>query len=540
MTSYRARRAWVLGLLTVFAVPLISWTAGAREPAAAPAPRELWLYYPTNLLVEKNIEKAREVWTRAAKAGYTHVLLADAKFSRLADMDQRYFDHCDRIKRLAAELKLTVVPAVFGVGYSNDLLSRDPNLAEGLAVKDALFVVGKGGVAQLKADPPVALREKWGFVDAGVTLDPAARVATVAGHADNARMNQKVAVRPNRHYHVSVQVRTDGYTGRPEVKALAGGLSLNWTHLKTKPTQDWTTHHVTFNSLGNEEVTLYFGSWGAGTGTLQWRDWRIEEVGLLNVLRRPGAPLVVRQGDRALEEGKDFEPVADPKLGRVPFAGSYDVWHEYPGIRTKGLAEGTELRVSWYHPHLVHDEQMVCCVGEPKLKEVLADEARRMRAVWNAGGYMMSHDEIRVMNQDPGCRQHGKTPGHLLADNARFCTTLLEGATAYVWNDMFDPFHNAVRGPYYLVDGPLTDAWEGLDKSVVVVNWNFGKRDQSLKFFADRGHRQLIAGYYDHEPGQVKQWLASAAKVGGVVGVMYTTWRNDYSQMEAFARLARE
>ena len=58
---------------------------------------------------------------------------------------------------------------------------------------------------------------------------------------------------------------------------------------------------------------------------------------------------------------------------------------------------------------------------------------------------------------------------------------------AAVWNDMFDPFHNAVKGPYYLVNGPWSGSWEGLSKDVLVMNWNHGKRDQSLKFFADRG-----------------------------------------------------
>ena len=31
----------------------------------------------------------------------------------------------------------------------------------------------------------------------------------------------------------------------------------------------------------------------------------------------------------------------------------------------------------------------------------------------------MSHDEFRVLNQDEACLKVGKTPGELLADNAR-------------------------------------------------------------------------------------------------------------------------
>jgi hypothetical protein len=507
---------------------------------AADEPKQLWLYYPANLLVDKNIDTLREIWGRAAKAGYTHVLLADSKFSRLAQMDKRYFANVERTKRIAAELKLTVVPAVFQIGYSNDLLSQDPNLAEGLPVKDAPFVV-EGGKATLKSDNAVAFRPKFDFVDPDVKLDAAAHTAAVSPHQGNARFNQKMKLTPYRHYHVSVQVKTDGYTGHPEIKALApDGVALNWTNLGVKSTQDWTTHHVTFNTLDHADVALYFGTWGDAKGSLTWKDWQIEEVGLLNVLRRPGTPLVVKQGDRVLEEGKDFEPVKDPRMGTVPFAGEYEVFHNAPAIVTKGLPDGTRLSVSWYHPHVIYDGQMASCLAEPGLNDVLADQAKRMRELWNAPGYMMSHDELRVANQDEVCRKTGKTPGQLLADNARFCTGLLRGSTAYAWNDMFDPFHNAVKGPYYLVNGDLRGSWEGLDPSVVVMNWNFGKRADSLKYFADRGHRQILAGYYDHKPEQIRDWLAAARGVKGVVGVMYTTWRNDYSKVERFAELARE
>jgi hypothetical protein len=72
------------------------------------------------------------------------------------------------------------------------------------------------------------------------------------------------------------------------------------------------------------------------------------------------------------------------------------------------------------------------------------------------------------------------------------------------------------------------------------MNWNFQNRDQSLKFFADRGHRQVIAGYYDADLGQIKSWLESANRVNGAIGVMYTTWRGDYSNLEKFARLVQQ
>lgn len=541
------RRTLITALAAAAFVVLAALPARAAEP-----PRELWLYYPTNLLVPANVDAAREIWARAAKAGYTHVLLADAKFARLGQMDERYFANVRQVKQIAADLKLTLVPAVFSVGYSNDVLSNDPNLAEGLPVRDQSFVV-KGGRAVPAPDRPVAFAAKPAFADPPVTFGgggskdeggkgaggPTTATFNPGGRTDVAcRVSYKLKLEPFRCYHVSVDVKADGYKGKPEIKALAGKRSLQWQTIRVKSTQNWTTYHVVFNTLEHADVNVYFGDWSyKGEGALHWRDWRIEEAPLVNVLRRAGTPLVVKGEDgTAYQEGKDFDPVADPKTGRVPYAGEYEAWHEPAALKVKAaIPDGTRLRVSWYHPAIVYDGQVSACCQDERFRGLLADQAKRMRELFAADGYMMSHDEFRTFGWDESCRRSGKTVGQMLADNARYCAGLLKPARAYVWNDMFDPHHNAVAGPYYLVNGSWAGAWDGLDKDVVVVNWNYGERDASLKFFADRGHKQVIAGYYDG--GQnTKKWLESAAKVEGVVGVMYTTWERDYAKMEAFAK----
>jgi hypothetical protein len=114
-------------------------------------------------------------------------------------------------------------------------------------------------------------------------------------------------------------------------------------------------------------------------------------------------------------------------------------------------------------------------------------------------------------------------------------------ARLYVWSDMFDPNHNAVPGPYYLVNGPFTGSWEGLPENVTVMNWNSDRKEKSLKFFAERGNPQIIAGYYDGPPERLREWFAAVKSVpGSVQGVMYTTWRGDYSQLEKFGALIDE
>jgi hypothetical protein len=77
-----------------------------------------------------------------------------------------------------------------------------------------------------------------------------------------------------------------------------------------------------------------------------------------------------------------------------------------------------------------------------------------------------------------------------------------------------------------------------LPKDAVIVNWNSGKPKESLPFFANRGLKQILAGYYDGPPDSIRRWLAAAEGVPGVVGVMYTTWQGKYDDLEAFAKAA--
>jgi hypothetical protein len=532
-------RQAILLLIGLGALAFSSQTASAGE---------LWIYLSTNLQSPGRIAQAEEIFSRAAKAGYTHVLISDSKFGRLAAQPPSYRENCMRVRESARRHGLILVPALFGLGYSNDHLQLDPNLAEGLPVKDALFVVHKGE-AQIVADPPVALpacgeseRPQWKFVDP--TLLGSSDTFEASDPAGNARFHQRIPVAKYRYYTVSVRVRTQDFSGEPECKVLTlDGRSLSYTNLQVARTQEWTTHRITFNSLDHDVVGIYFGTWGSAKGTIWWKEPGIQEEGLLNVLRRDGCPLLVQiEGGRELKEGVDFEPVADPLLARHPGSGDYDVWHEAPPIRAN-LPDGTRLRVSFYHPHIFNDGQVCICPSEPKTLEILRTQARDLHNLWQADNYMMLHDEWRLLGWDEACLRCKLPAGKLVADNVAACRQILAEAAprarVHVWSDMFDPHHNAVKD-YYLVNGDLHGSWDGLDRSIVIMNWNSDKPTESPAFFAQRGHRQILAGYYDRDPSAITSWLAAARKAPGVIGVMYTTWKGDYSQLEEFARLVSE
>ena len=523
---------------------LIAWCCPPGAFAGELHIQNQWIYYSTNLLVDKNVDELESVFNRAFKAGYNGVVLSDSKFGRLQEMGPGYFRNVERVKRIAAADHLQIVPTVFPIGYSESILSHDPNLAEGLPVRDELFVV-KSGIARPEADPPVGLKggdfrdlSGWKFHDPDVTAENGTARMT-APQGQNARIVQSITVHPFRQYHISVEVKTDNFAGTPEVKVLTKNTeSLNYANLGVEKTQDWKVHHVVFNSLDNSEVSIYLGCWDGRTGSLWWRNAKIEETGPVNLLRREGAPLEVRiEGRRSLVEGTDFEKLVDPRMGTVPWTGGFEVWHQPPVIHTS-LPDGTRLRVSFYHATTVYDGQVMICPSEPKTVELLRDEAKRMHAAWGAKGYFMSHDEIRVLNWDKSCVERHLDAGAILADNVKTCIGILRdvnpGGDIYVWSDMFDPNHNA-HGNYYLVRGNLAGSWLGLDKDVIIVPWDFEKRAESLKWFEERGNRMLIAGYYDGAPEKIGDWLDAAKQVNGVMGVMYTTWQNKYGDLEAFS-----
>jgi hypothetical protein len=556
---------------------------------ASAADKELahrWVYLATNLLVDKNVEEAVALLERSAKAGYNGVVLTDSKFMRWDSLDAKYLVNVRKVRAACTRLKLECVVAVCPIGYSNDLLGRDPNLAEGLPVVDAPFVLkgGKfipaddscqlanGDFEQASAKNP-NMPAGWSFVDepgkitfidkdvkshgqASLRMQDIDKVDPANGHG---RAHQELKVQPFRYYHVSAMVKTEDFAAAGEVRiaVLAGKDTLNFYQPEIAKTQDWKRVDIVFDSLDHDKVNFYLGVWGGKGGKIWWDDVKLESAGIVNVLRRAGAPFVMKTADgkTTLTEGKDYDNAKDPKLGMVPWAGGFRVWpgsakgDEVPLMTTPATSkvkEGETVLCSYYFPPVIQSEQVMCCMCEPKLYEILDWQIGKVKEALAPDGYFLQHDEIRCQGWDESCKASGKTPGQILADNVKQCIALVRkhdpGKPIYAWSDMFDPLHNAAKaGPYYLVkgDGPWTGSWEGLPKDVIVVNWhghNPGRLD-SLKFFADRGNPQILAGYYDGDPKAILPWLADARQAGGLVGVMYTTWQHKFDDLERFAEL---
>ncbi len=561
----------ILGL--VWAVLVYSSALSAADPKP-PAYERRWVWCMHNLQVKENADAVIRLIDRAAQAGYNGVVLADYKLNILDRVPAHYFDHVARVRQAAAKHRIELIPTVFPIGYSAGLLAHDPNLAEGVPVREAPFVV-REAEAVLAPDPPARLVNgdleqvqgdrftgfsfqddpgKTTFADREVRHggQVSCRIQDIGrGPTGNARLVQRVRVRPYACYRFSAWVKTQDLRPTSGFKLMAlggsGNRALTFDERSLKPTQDWQQVEVVFNSLDQTEVLLYAGQWGGQSGTFWLDDLALEELALVNVLRRPGCPFTVASADgrTVYEEGKDYLPVRDEQLGQRPYAGEYEFRHTGARLRLTANARikaGDRLKVSWYHPLLVHGSQVACCLAEPKVYDLLRDQVRRVQKLLEPKTFFFGHDEIRVAGWCRACQERHQTPGQLLAQNVRRCVELVHEvnpqARVVVWSDMFDPNHNAVDH-YYLVNGSWAGSWEGLPKDVLIANWNGGKATASLKWFADRGHQQILAGYYDHGVENFRQWDQAARGVPGVRGFLYTTWRSQYDQLEAFGALLR-
>ena len=464
------------------------------------------------------------------------------------------------LKSAAAKYGLALIPIVMGN-------SHDRNYMEGVLSKDALFAVN-GKTAKLQADNPTKVLngdfenvqgnhfKQWNFQDdEGVTTfadrevfhggKTSLRMENVGkNEARHCRIMQPLKLQPHRQYKISFWLKSQNLApADPEVKILSKDTTrqLSFQTFHTEKNQDWTHYDLVFNSFDYDVGNLYLGSWYGKDGKMWWDDFTIEEIGLVNVLRRPGTPVTVRGEDGTIyDEGRDFEKIVDPQLH------PWRAYHEPPLIKItpdSRIKGGAKLRVSYYHSIIVYEDRLTSCVSEPKIFDEWREEVKGVNDLLHPAGFLMSHDEMRVMNQCALCQSKNMTPGELLAENvhkaAQIIRDIRPDAEIWVWSDMFDPMHNAVDN-FYAVNGTLKGSWKGLDKDVGIMNWHGGLKGKNCQFFADLGLKQMLSGYYDSDDdgSRIAEWIANTKDVPGIVGAMYTTWEDKYGAMDKWAQKA--
>ncbi|MCS7314098.1 MAG: hypothetical protein RMI94_05755 [Bryobacterales bacterium] len=541
-------------------------------PGCAPAERaekkvypHRWVYVSRSLRTDQHVADIERIATIASAHGLNGMVLA-AGLDRLDLQPPEYFRRLRRVQAILEQKGLELIPILFSAGYGGSVLAHDRNLAEGLAVREALFVAS-GGTARHEPDPPptlvnggmesyddhrlsgYALQDGPGrltFVDPQVYRAGRAslRLENFALAAQGqVRLMQEIQVRPRRQYRISFWVKTENLEppGAFRVRVLAtDGRQLAPWNPRVPASGDWRRLVWGFNSLDRDRVRVYLGVWGARAGRVWLDELRIEEVALVNVLRRPGTPVRVRgeASGTEYEENRDYAPIADPQL-------DFRFDHDGPAIRLLPggrIREGERLRVDYYHGMTIHESQTPICMSEPKVYEIWAEQAQRIRqALGPLRHFLLSMDEVRMGGSCEACRRRGLSMAEILGDcisrQFRMLRAANPEAQIWAWSDMLDPNHNA-RPNYYLVEGDYTGSWAHVPRELGIVTWYYERRRESLAHFSRLGFRTLAGAYYDADDLEnPRGWLEALDQTPGASGIMYTTWENKYDLLAAFGDL---
>lgn len=539
-------RLW-LAVAVLLSGPLCARAAEAALPSRL---QKRWLFVWRDMSDPREVERMIARFPEAGTDGYNGVVFSCNVAPSMAD----------ELKQAATANGLELIAVVMGGAH-------DRNYVEGVPVKDAVFIV-RGSHAVLQPDETARVLN-GGFEQANEsqftdwTLQDDAGITTFADHdvvhsgtaslrmenigrnpCQHCRVAQAIRLKPFRQYHISFWAKTRNLSpADAEVKLLSADASssISFETFHVDATQDWKHYDLVFNSLDHNMGRLYLGCWAGKSGLLWWDDVQIEEIALVNLLRRPGCPLTVEGEDGTkYEEGRDYYRVIDRLLN------PWQPYHQPPLLTltsSSRIHQKERLRVSYYHPLIAYEDRVNYCLSEPKVFNNWEAEVKQANDLFHPEAYLMSHDEIRVMNQCALCQSKHMTAGELLAWNVHRAAGIIRkirpDAEIWVWSDMFDPMHNAVDH-YFAVKGTLAGSWKGLDKDIGIVNWNGAAQGKNCAFFAALGLRQILSGYYDSDDdgAGIAQWLANTRGVPGIAGVMYTTWQDKYGAMREWGEKA--
>ena len=118
-------------------------------PAAALPHR--WVYVVRNLWTDRDLDEIREI-VRIASAHGLNGLVLSGGLDRLEQQPADYLERVRQVKAIWAQFHLELIPQIFSAGYGANVLSFDINLAEGIGVTAAPYMV-RNGEARIEPDP---------------------------------------------------------------------------------------------------------------------------------------------------------------------------------------------------------------------------------------------------------------------------------------------------------------------------------------------------------------------------------------------------
>ncbi|AKM81958.1 MAG: hypothetical protein UT28_C0001G0144 [Berkelbacteria bacterium GW2011_GWE1_39_12] len=540
------------------------------------------MYYRSALSSQTDVDNLKKVMNSAAENGYTGIVLADKGGAYLTvQYTIGYIGRFEQVYNEAKRLGLELIPAKFN---QTDPYFVDSTTAELFPVYDTDYIVNSGGSTSVSNNstnlvknpgfeeapsptdlnaPPEWLLDNRGTIEFLDTKTSHSGQNSVKFQYPNPqatesyrRVNQKLTdLKAFSAYELTYWIKTENVTNLSDFHITLYGanfskpikiLEKNGSSPKILPTQEWVQYKLIFNTLDNTSLGLYFDLKSdatadpIGSDKIWIDDVASREVGItLPIIERPSSPIVVNNLGKTKSYVADIDYNIDKSTGLITI------------LSGSTIKTGDHLKVSWFQKADTNGYPPASACLD-KTFDIYDKIGHNLDNLFHQPkGMMLSFDEWRVANWDPGCNSylnlgHVPTAGEYIANTTSKVQSILKKINPnyqlYIWNDMYDPYHNAID-PYYTVNGSMANSWLGLDHNTIIMNWQGSQAPldssgnspsyNSLKFFHDKGFKQIFAGYYDN-----MQTITNAANTlnkletddtdfNGVDGFMYTSWSDD-------------
>lgn len=544
----------------------------AAGTAVAGGWRDRWVFTGRAIVDDADVDFVTNTVAEAAECGFNGIMLAG--MDNVGRWPAWRRSRLESVRKFCESRGVEIVPMIWSIGYGT-MLDRDVNLAEGIEVASVPYVrrgskavfSPEGGTDMLRADGSFertvrrggktlpAGWDAWDNVGVVVAVDDEVSFAggrsmrlSSFGRSSGGQarlLRRDLALSPGRQYAVTGRVKASpDFAPRSSLRVTVSqnGSFVSMTSvLGGAATNGWVNFSVPL--VLNEEgpVNLYVGTWEAKAGAVWVDEVKVEDMGLCGVLRRGGCPFKVTDAasGRVYREGRDYLEVPPVKTVRFPRNPKSLELSIPPG---SAIEEGARILVSGYVPVTVKNGmQCSTCMSERSLYRHFADSARGVKEVLDPKTWFLSMDEIRMGGTCAACRAKNTDMAHILGECVTRQHAIIKrvspDARICIWSDMFNPAHNA-KDRFYCCRGSFKGSWRLIPRDIVIVDWYGAKYSESLPFWQREGFDVIAATYYD-APVERRSApdISAASRYPNVRGVVYTTWRNDYSALRKFAKL---
>jgi hypothetical protein len=508
---------------------------------------------------------AIELIPQFARLKLNTVLYQSTLYYHLSDPDDPLYPEAvaqlQSIHDLCQRQFIDLVPLLISFGHGGDIMRLNPNIAEGISVRQHfqvkdwqvqspdvvtpdLNVINPGFESYSNHNAKGWSQEHPGVTSFIDTEDPHAGGACLRMTCDAGQVfvYQDVDCLPGKKYDGTCYLKTENIVGGGAYVVVHGitkddrSEGLVARSSKTRGARDWQAITFSFSSQDYQRLRIYLCLEGQ-TGSAWFDDVEIKGVqgpnDLDNVMITKAAPLVVQDETGAITylEGRDYE--YDNSLLYYP----YQVGNRlHITIKPEGkINDGDTLLLSYTRAALTTGAYIdTCCPSEPAYYEIMRSAIQSSIKHLEPKYIHVGHDELSVLNRDRRCTERHVENRELFAFEVEKLLSFVQEADPktrmMMWGDSMSPFHDPEH--IWNPDLGLANAAELIPRQVIVCIWWYdwpdtqNRIENTLTYYLNLGFDVTGSPWYD--PNNAYQWAASlynhAQDNSQVLGAIYTCW----------------